>query len=80
MPAGLNSEFLSRDVLESLGFASLGEDVLIHSTAVIVDCPRVSHQSALAAIRVSAPEASFSLEQNSPRVRYSGPCPGSVAL
>jgi galactoside O-acetyltransferase len=40
--AGLNSEFLSRDVLETLGFARLGEDVLIHCTAVIVDCSRIS--------------------------------------
>jgi dTDP-4-amino-4,6-dideoxy-D-glucose acyltransferase len=40
--AGLNSEFLSRDVLESLGFARLGEDVLIHSTVVIVDCRKIS--------------------------------------
>ncbi|MGH6812745.1 MAG: acyltransferase [Methylocella sp.] len=42
MPAGLNSEFLSRDVLETLGFARLGEDVLIHGTAVIVDCHKIS--------------------------------------
>jgi galactoside O-acetyltransferase len=42
MPAGLNSEFLSRDVLETLGFARLGEDVLIHSTVVIVDCRKLS--------------------------------------
>jgi acetyltransferase-like isoleucine patch superfamily enzyme len=42
MPAGLNSEFLSREVLETLGFARLGEDVLIHSTAVIVDCSKIS--------------------------------------
>lgn len=42
MPAGLNSAFLSRDVLETLGFARLGEDVLIHSTAVIVDCSKIS--------------------------------------
>ncbi|MGH6821993.1 MAG: acyltransferase [Methylocella sp.] len=42
MPAGLNSEFLSRDVLETLGFARLGEDVLIHATAVIVDCRKIS--------------------------------------
>jgi acetyltransferase-like isoleucine patch superfamily enzyme len=42
VPAGLNSEFLSREVLETLGFASLGEDVLIHSTAVIVDCGKIS--------------------------------------
>ena len=40
--AGLNSEFLSRDVLETLGFARLGEDVLIHSTVVIVDCHKLS--------------------------------------
>jgi len=39
---GLNSEFLSRDVLETLGFAKLGEDVLIHPTAVIVDCSKIS--------------------------------------
>ncbi|MGH6925705.1 MAG: acyltransferase [Propylenella sp.] len=42
MPAGLNSEFLPREVLEALGFASLGQDVLIHPTAVIVDCGNVS--------------------------------------
>lgn len=42
VPAGLNSEFLSRDVLEALGFARLGEDVLIHSTVVIVDCHKIS--------------------------------------
>jgi dTDP-4-amino-4,6-dideoxy-D-glucose acyltransferase len=42
VPTGLNSEFLSRDVLETLGFARLGEDVLIHSTAVIVDCSKIS--------------------------------------
>ena len=42
MLPGLNSEFLSRDVLETLGFAKLGEDVLIHSTAVIVDCTKIS--------------------------------------
>lgn len=41
-PTGLNNRFLSRDVLESLGFARLGEDVLIHSTAVIVDCSKIS--------------------------------------
>jgi UDP-3-O-[3-hydroxymyristoyl] glucosamine N-acyltransferase len=42
VPHGLNSEFLPRDVIETLGFASLGEDVLIHSTAVIVDCSKIS--------------------------------------
>jgi galactoside O-acetyltransferase len=40
--AGLNSAFLPREVLETLGFARLGDEVLIHSTAVIVDCARVS--------------------------------------
>jgi acetyltransferase-like isoleucine patch superfamily enzyme len=38
----LNSEFLPREVLETLGFARLGEDVLIHPTAVIVDCSKIS--------------------------------------
>jgi galactoside O-acetyltransferase len=33
---------LTRDVLESLGFAQLGDDVLIHSTVVIVDCNKIS--------------------------------------
>lgn len=42
MGKGLNASFLSRDVLESLGFARLGEDVLIHSTVVIVDCAKIS--------------------------------------
>jgi acetyltransferase-like isoleucine patch superfamily enzyme len=40
--AGLNNAFLSREVLETLGFAQVGEDVLIHSTVVIVDCSKVS--------------------------------------
>jgi acetyltransferase-like isoleucine patch superfamily enzyme len=39
---GLNSDFLPREVLESLGFARLGDDVLIHSSAVIVDCSKIS--------------------------------------
>jgi galactoside O-acetyltransferase len=42
MPRGLNSEFLSRDVLRGLGFAKLGDDVLIHRTVVIVDCGTIS--------------------------------------
>jgi dTDP-4-amino-4,6-dideoxy-D-glucose acyltransferase len=42
VPTGLNSTFLPREVLETLGFARLGEDVLIHSTSVIVDCRRIS--------------------------------------
>ena len=40
--AGLNGAFLPRDILETLGFAKLGEDVLIHSTVVIVDCAKIS--------------------------------------
>jgi acetyltransferase-like isoleucine patch superfamily enzyme len=39
---GLNRDFLPREVLETLGFAKLGENVLIHSTAVIVDCSGIS--------------------------------------
>jgi galactoside O-acetyltransferase len=39
---GLNAEFLSRDALEALGFKSLGDDVLIHRTAVIVNCQSIS--------------------------------------
>ena len=42
MAAGLNSEFLSREALERLGFAKIGDDVLIHSTVVIVDCAKIS--------------------------------------
>jgi len=42
VPIGLNSAFLPREGLEALGFARLGEDVLIHSTAVIVDCSKLS--------------------------------------
>ena len=40
--AGLNSDFLPREDLKALGFAALGENVLIHRTAVIVDCSKVS--------------------------------------
>ena len=39
---GLNSDFLPREVLESLGFAKLGDDVLIHPTVVIVECSKIS--------------------------------------
>lgn len=42
MGIGLNSAFLTRDELDALGFARLGEDVLIHSTAVIVDCSKIA--------------------------------------
>jgi len=39
---GLNADYLTRACLEALGFASLGEDVLIHSTAVIVGADRIA--------------------------------------
>ncbi|HEY1475226.1 MAG TPA: acyltransferase [Pseudolabrys sp.] len=42
LPVGLNREFLPRTALEALGFARLGDDVLIHSTVVIVDCSKIS--------------------------------------
>ena len=42
MKSGWNSEFLSRSDLETLGFALLGEDVLIHKSVVIVDCSKVA--------------------------------------
>jgi acetyltransferase-like isoleucine patch superfamily enzyme len=42
VPIGLNSTFLSREALENLGFAKLGDEVLLHSTAVIVDCTKIS--------------------------------------
>jgi dTDP-4-amino-4,6-dideoxy-D-glucose acyltransferase len=42
LPVGLNSDFLPRDVLERLGFARVGDDVLIHNTVVVVDCGKVS--------------------------------------
>ena len=38
----MNSEFLSRERLEQLGFADLGEDVLLHSSCVIVGAERIS--------------------------------------
>jgi galactoside O-acetyltransferase len=38
----LNSAFLSRDALENLGFARLGDDVLIHQSVVIVDCGKIA--------------------------------------
>ncbi len=37
-----NAAYLSREALESLGFAALGEDVLIHETCVLVRCDRIS--------------------------------------
>jgi acetyltransferase-like isoleucine patch superfamily enzyme len=38
----MNSQFLSRDQLEEQGFASLGEDVLLHSSCVIAGAGRIS--------------------------------------
>jgi galactoside O-acetyltransferase len=38
----LNEQFLHRDVLDQLGFAHLGIDVLIHPTVVIVNCSTIS--------------------------------------
>lgn len=39
---GNNSDFLSAEQLRDLGFARLGEAVLIHSTAVLVNCAAMS--------------------------------------
>jgi dTDP-4-amino-4,6-dideoxy-D-glucose acyltransferase len=39
---GLNREFLLRTDLETLGFARLGDDVLIHKSVVIVDCSKIA--------------------------------------
>ena len=36
-----NADYLSREALERLGFASLGEHVLIHPTCVLVGCGRM---------------------------------------
>jgi dTDP-4-amino-4,6-dideoxy-D-glucose acyltransferase len=41
-PLSLNKAFLSRVLLVELGFAKLGHQVLLHPTAVILDCARVS--------------------------------------
>ena len=38
----MNNDFLSREQLEQLGFADLGEDVLLHSSCVIVGAERIS--------------------------------------
>lgn len=37
-----NGEYLPRESLEQLGFAALGDDVLIHPTCVLVGCGRIS--------------------------------------
>lgn len=39
---GMNFEFLSREEVLGLGFKSVGEEVLIHKTVVLVHCERVS--------------------------------------
>jgi len=36
-----NADYLPREALERLGFASLGENVLIHPTCVLVGCERM---------------------------------------
>ncbi len=38
----LNANFLEREKLDAMGFKSLGQNVLIHSTCVFVDCSRIS--------------------------------------
>ena len=40
--SGRNVEYLSLEEVEALGFRALGRDVLIHRTAVIVGCERIS--------------------------------------
>jgi carbonic anhydrase/acetyltransferase-like protein (isoleucine patch superfamily) len=42
MPLGLNQAFMSEAELERLGFARLGQHVLVHPMAVLVDCSRIS--------------------------------------
>lgn len=44
MPArgGYNADFLSREEVEQIGFRSIGADVLIHRTAVIVGSERIT--------------------------------------
>jgi dTDP-4-amino-4,6-dideoxy-D-glucose acyltransferase len=39
---GLNVDFLPRSTLEGLGFRALGEEVLVHSTAVLVGCETIT--------------------------------------
>ena len=38
----LNSEFLARETLEALGFLFLGENVLVHHTAVMVGWKKIA--------------------------------------
>jgi dTDP-4-amino-4,6-dideoxy-D-glucose acyltransferase len=37
-----NADFLPRAAIEALGFRALGEDVLIHPSAVLVDCGKIA--------------------------------------
>lgn len=39
---GLNVDFLPRSTLEGLGFRALGNDVLVHGTAVLVGCDAIA--------------------------------------
>src|SRR5271155_5382631 len=39
---GLNADFLPRSTLVGLGFRALGEEVLVHSTAVLVSCDTIT--------------------------------------
>lgn len=40
--AGLNTAYLSRDTILALGLRAVGEDVMIHSTAVLHNCSAIS--------------------------------------
>lgn len=42
MSVGLNADYLTKDALTALGFQCLGEDVLVHSTAVLNFCEKIS--------------------------------------
>jgi dTDP-4-amino-4,6-dideoxy-D-glucose acyltransferase len=39
---GLNVDFPQRSTLEGLGFRALGEEVLVHRSAVLVGCETIS--------------------------------------
>jgi hypothetical protein len=62
--AGLNSECLSWDVLETLGFAKAGEDALIHSTAVIVEAEPGKASAVGLGVRYWDPAKSYSFLRN----------------
>ena len=38
---GLNASFLSPAAVDALGFKALGKNVVVHSTAVLVDCGKI---------------------------------------